>query len=150
MYQIYETIKNKESIYMDIWDKCDSIVYCDDLTKCGYIIIEFASEALKDKNRTKLVKRFYSQLISFAFVDYAFDMSKTNYMIYDNRAAIRAYLGLTLPNQSSPVKSLNALIKCGYELNQRFSYPVGSIIQKETVVSVMNYLDEKLGVIKKG
>jgi len=56
---------------------------------------------------------------------------------------------MTMPKQSSPVKSLNALVNYGNELNQYFSPNVGPVIRKDTVVSIMEYLDERFNYSSK-
>jgi len=47
---------------MNIYDKINAIINCNNLLTCGELLIDFAESALKEKNRAKIVKFFYQQL----------------------------------------------------------------------------------------
>ena len=129
---------------MDIYEKMNSAIQCNDLLACGERLMVFADSALLEKNRATLVKRFYQRLREWALLDYAFDniLKESNeyYYICDEENATKMYIALAIPGESSPVKSLNAIRQFGREITTQYTKPKGARISKEILESILQYL----------
>lgn len=138
---------------MNIYDKINSIINCDDLLTWGELLIDFAESALKEKNRGKIVKFFYQQLQYFGLLDYVVDSiidnNHSQYFIYEGKNAVRKYVVLTIPKQDTPVKTLKSIKTYGNQILLDFKKPVGKGITKEKIEEIMHYLDEKFSFSKK-
>jgi hypothetical protein len=122
-------------------------IYCRDLLKCGSKLIDFAETAITEKNRATLVKLFYERLREATVVDYVFDdffnEQKCRYAIYEGENAVGKYLVLSIPQQSTPVKTLNAIKSFGEYLILHFRGPIGNVITKYRIDEIMQYLDKQ-------
>lgn len=138
---------------MNIYDKINAVIDCDDLLTWGELLIDFAESALKEKNRAKIVKFFYQQLQYFGLLDYVFDSiinkNDSQYLIYEGIDAVRKYVALTIPKQNTPVKTLKSIKTYGNQILSDFKKPVGKRITKEKIEEIMHYLDEKFSFSKK-
>jgi len=138
---------------MNIYDKINAVINCDDLLTWGELLIDFAESALKEKNRAKIVKFFYQQLQYFGLLDYVFDSiinkNDSQYLIYEGIDAVRKYVALTIPKQDTPVKTLKSIKTYGNQILSDFKKPVGKRITKEKIEEIMHYLDEKFSFSKK-
>jgi hypothetical protein len=122
-------------------------IYCRDLLQCGSKLINFAEAAITEKNRATLVKLFYERLREATVVDYIFDdffdEQKCRFAIYEGENAVGKYLVLSMPQQSTPVKTLNAIRNFGECLIQYFRGPIGNAISKDRIDGIMQYLDKQ-------
>jgi hypothetical protein len=127
---------------MSIFEKLnEAICYSEDLETCGKKLVEFADEALKQKNKATIAKRFNEQLITFAMPAYVFDFSKKAYTIFEDREAVSLYLITNLTRQLTPVKLLNAIKSLGNDMSSIYTSPVGPRISKGKIEEIMSYLD---------
>jgi hypothetical protein len=133
----------KEVCATEIYDLINHLTSCSGLSECGQIMIDFYDAAIVKKNRATIVKDFYEQINSFAWVDYVFDDDNPNYIIYQDARATALYIALRLPPMSSPVKSLNAIRDLGHQIIAKFCDPIGKIISQRQISLIMKYLDEE-------
>ncbi len=138
---------------MDIYEKLNDAIYCDDLLVSASRLINFAELALLEKTKPTIIKHFYERLQSYALTDYAFEgianSNKKRYLIYDGKNAISKYLVLAMPKQETPVKTLNAIRSFGQQILSSYKMPVGKAIKKEKIEEIMQYLDNKYNFSQK-
>ncbi|MDI3311212.1 MAG: hypothetical protein QJR05_07265 [Thermoanaerobacterium sp.] len=132
---------------MNIYDKINAIINCNDLLTCGDLLIDFAESALLEKNKATIIKYFYERLRYYTLFDYVFDNvindSNSQYSIYEGSNAVGKYIVLTIPEQGSPVKTLKSIKTFGNEILSDFKKPIGKGITKVKIEEIMHYLDEK-------
>ena len=132
---------------MNIYEKMNSAIQCNDLLICGQRMIEFVDAALPKNNRATLVKHFYQRLREWALVKYAFDNifnnSNDRYYICDGVDSVAMYVALAMPSESSPVKSLNTIKEFGQQIITQYTEPIGEGISKEMLLSILKYLDQQ-------
>lgn len=128
---------------MTIYDEVYEIVVCTDLLDCGRKLISFADGALKEKNKSTIVKHFYKTLVEFAMVEYVFDFSNMPYMIFQGRNAVASFIFINLPSMQTPVKSLKNIKAFGEYVLKNYTAPIGAQISKSTIEEIMNYLDRE-------
>lgn len=131
---------------MDIYEKLYDTICCPDLIECGHKLIDFAEAVMIEKNRASIVKLFYSRLKEHAFVNYVFgdylNNKKSNYFVCSGSEAIKMYLALAIPGQSSPLKTLKAIKEFGESILSHYVHPIGTKINENQINEIMKYLDK--------
>jgi len=119
----------------------------NDLVNCGYLLVEFANIAYKDKNRATIVKKFYERLYNWLINKFYFysllDSEKKNYFICDSNTGANRYLALFTPEKTSAAKSLNNIIKFGENLILQFTKPIGKLITESSIENILQFLEKE-------
>ena len=130
-----------------VYDIINSFIQCSDLQYFGQQLINFANAVYKEKNRATIIKHFYEQLNPWAFHKFTsndfFDEEKCKYYICEENNAVRLYVGLTIPAESTTVKTINEIKTYGEYLLTSFKKPVGECISEESLEDILQYLDKK-------
>lgn len=138
---------------MDIYEKLYNTIGCPDLIECGHKLIDFVEAVMPEKNRASIVKLFYSSLKEHAFVNYVFgdylNNKKSKYYICSGREAIKMYLALAIPEQSSPLKTIKAIKEFGENILSHYVHPVGPKINENQINEIVIYLDENYNFLNK-
>jgi len=131
----------------DIYELMDAVVLSKDLLLSGQKMIEFADASVQKSNRATLVKHFNQRLWAWALTGYAFDnfMNKNpnRYYICEESMAVGVYLAMAIPAETTPIKFLNAIRTFGEYILSNYTKPIGKAISKQSVISIMDYLDEQ-------
>ena len=125
----------------------ESLLKKPDLENFGKILIDFANNVYKVKNRSTILKQFYEQLISWSINKLHFynflDGQKFNYLICDESRAAMYYLNLFIPEFTSTVKTIKELKIYGESLLSKFIKPVGKSISANSLENIMQFLDKE-------
>jgi hypothetical protein len=131
---------------MDIYDLIYEISESNDLADCGRKLLVYADKVFAQKNRSPYINKLFSMIndqINVYFINYILKGKKEKYLIFDGNKSTAKFLALTMPGQTAPVKTLNAIKEHGQALIDSYTAPVGKIIYKDKVKEIMTYLDEK-------
>ena len=135
---------------MSLYDELNELTLHCDLEGFGQRLAYFAEEALAGDDRKRMVSLLYERVCQYAALGMSEDVfSREKFSVYSDRAAFGMYLASALPPRTSPVKTLKALLDCSKELDGRFRPSSGTRISKEQVRSILQYVDERFGLISK-
>ena len=130
-----------------------SIIRNTDLINCGQQLINFADIVYKEKNRTTLVKHFYESLHQWASFDIFGDLlnnnDKKNYFICNDTNAVRIFLLLRLPRETSTVKTIKEIKAFGEYILANYTKPIGNCISEDSLESILQFLEREYGFLSK-
>lgn len=128
---------------LDVYEARDKVLHSLHLETVGDALIEFSDAAMLEKNRKTPLNSLYEYITRFVLPSDDF-WDHEGVVIEDGFWATGHYLALELSLiHSSPVKTIKAIRELGAELNERFCEPVGKIITKDEVESILNYLESR-------
>ena len=135
-----EIATNPYEIIPEIW--C-----CDDLIDCAQLLLEFVKAASKETNKALVLRRFYEDLsinaVASVMGNFIFGKENKKWYVIDGSAAVMSYLHMTIPQKTSPVKTLKEIEDYAYGLLEDFSNSPREPIGRSTVEDILRYLDEK-------
>lgn len=136
-----------EEVAISVYDIIPEIWCCDDLIDCAQLLLEFVKAASKETNKALVLRRFYEDLSINAATpvmeNFIFGKENKKWHVIDGSAAVTSYLHMTIPQKTSPVKTLKDIENYAYDLLENFSNSPREPIGRSIVEDILRYLDEK-------
>lgn len=108
--------------------------------------LEIFVNLLEDCDKKKIwLDKFYGDLAMFAHMsdpNFIFADRKERYIISD-RKAVHVFMNARMPHYQGPKKTLKALKAFISEMRSTFTLPIGERIEEETIIEILDYLDQK-------
>lgn len=136
-----------EGIAMNPYEIIAKIWLCDNLVDCAQLLLEFVKAASKETNKALVLRRFYEDLSINAVLpvmgNFFCGEETQKWYVVDGSTAVTSYLHMTIPQKTSPVKTLKDIENYAYDLLENFSNSPREPIGRDTAEDILRYLDEK-------
>lgn len=128
---------------MDVYDAINNVVHSKDILTYARNINKFCDIALQEKNKKTIVKVFYERVRENGLIGYISFFDTDKYEIFEGPEAVRAFMAVSVPVPTSPVKYLKSLKEFSHGIEEEYCKPVGKHISKKSLLSILKYLDKK-------
>lgn len=131
-FDVYEIIRQK-----------DILEFANKLEK----FLDFLSGLSESRLKKVFIEKFYSAVGMFSYSAICNEERK-KYIIFTDDKAVLEYVNITLPEPTSPVKTIKVWRNYIDELRDAFISPSGNVITENDICEIMDYLAEKYDFVR--